>query len=260
MNDEPGRDLAVFAAAVKLPAEEQAAYLARECGDDHSLRARVEALLRANSEAGDFMELSYNSMQDAEGWRPIPYESIHCEAGLSDVTAHVGRGLRWYRAVLPDDTRYHLTGYSLGGVALFEAAGALLFGEPERWQGRIGSVITGHPANRGQWLLRSTEDASTYYVISDWVDEPSFREFERKHLVHSCLERVPHGYLRRPGAACRLHLPLIRYGRPGLARRPARTPAGGLWPCGMGRLRPPLAAGAPRLAPRQHRVLIGCWL
>ena len=93
-------------------------------------------------ETGDFLELSYNSMQDARGWRPIPYERTHCEAGLADVTAHLGRGLRWYRSVLPDDTRYHLIGYSLGGVALFEAAGALLFGEPERWQGRIGSVIT----------------------------------------------------------------------------------------------------------------------
>lgn len=93
-------------------------------------------------EPGDFLELSYNSMLDAAGWRPIPYDSVHCEAGLADVTAHIGRGLRWYRSVLPDDTRYHLIGYSLGGVSLFEAAGALLFGEPDRWQGRIGSVIT----------------------------------------------------------------------------------------------------------------------
>ena len=93
-------------------------------------------------EIGDFLEISYNSIQDVEGWRPIPYDTTHCEAGLSDVTAHVGRGLRWYRSVLPDDTRYHLIGYSLGGVALFEASAALLFGEPERWQGRIGSLTT----------------------------------------------------------------------------------------------------------------------
>src|SRR5215218_7093905 len=93
-------------------------------------------------EAGDFLELSYNSMLDADGWRPIPYDSTHCEAGLADVTAHIGRGLRWYRSALPDDTRYHLIGYSLGGVALFEAAGALLLGEPARWQGRIGSLTT----------------------------------------------------------------------------------------------------------------------
>jgi hypothetical protein len=93
-------------------------------------------------ETGDFLELSYNSVQDVEGWRPIPYDSIDCEAGLADVTAHIGRGLRWYRSILPDDTCYHLIGYSLGGVALFESAAALLFGEPDRWQGRIGSLIT----------------------------------------------------------------------------------------------------------------------
>jgi hypothetical protein len=93
-------------------------------------------------EAGDFLELSYDSMQDAAGWRPIPYDSVHFEAGLADASAHIGRGLRWYRSALPDDTRYHLIGYSLGGVALFEAAGALLFGEPERWRGRLGSLIT----------------------------------------------------------------------------------------------------------------------
>jgi hypothetical protein len=91
---------------------------------------------------GDFLEISYNSTQDAAGWRPIPYASIDCEAGLSEVTAHVGRGLRWYRSVLPDDTRYHLIGYSLGGVSLFEASAALLFGEPDRWEGRIGSLTT----------------------------------------------------------------------------------------------------------------------
>jgi len=56
MNDKPSRDVAVFAAARELPAGERAAFLARECGDDPALRARVEALLRADSEAGDFME------------------------------------------------------------------------------------------------------------------------------------------------------------------------------------------------------------
>jgi heme-degrading monooxygenase HmoA len=50
----------------------------------------------------------------------------------------------------------------------------------------IGDVVTSHPANLGQWLIRSEEEASTYYIVSDWVDEPSFREFERsdRHLGH----------------------------------------------------------------------------
>ena len=56
MNDKPSRELALFAAALELPAEDRAAYLARECGDDQALKARVEALLRADSEAGNFMQ------------------------------------------------------------------------------------------------------------------------------------------------------------------------------------------------------------
>jgi len=91
---------------------------------------------------GDFLEASYNARQDGDGWRPMPYDTSHCEASLSEATANVGRSLRWYRALLPDDTRYHLLGYSLGGVAFFEAAGALLYGEPDRWEGRIGSIMT----------------------------------------------------------------------------------------------------------------------
>ncbi|MEJ3750553.1 antibiotic biosynthesis monooxygenase family protein [Actinomycetes bacterium KLBMP 9797] len=50
----------------------------------------------------------------------------------------------------------------------------------------IGSVITDHPANLGQWLARATDEENVYYVISDWVDEPRFREFEHSeaHLEH----------------------------------------------------------------------------
>jgi serine/threonine protein kinase len=58
MNNKPSRELALFAAALELPAGERAAFLSRECGDDHTLKARVEALLRSDSEAGNFMEQS----------------------------------------------------------------------------------------------------------------------------------------------------------------------------------------------------------
>jgi heme-degrading monooxygenase HmoA len=53
----------------------------------------------------------------------------------------------------------------------------------------VGNVITDHPANRGQWLMRSAEEASVYYIISDWTDEPGFREFERsdEHVDHRVL-------------------------------------------------------------------------
>ncbi|WP_433254672.1 antibiotic biosynthesis monooxygenase family protein [Streptosporangium sp. CA-135522] len=55
----------------------------------------------------------------------------------------------------------------------------------QTWLG-IGNVITEHPANLGQWLMRSAEEEGIYYIISDWLDEPRFREFETSaaHLEH----------------------------------------------------------------------------
>jgi heme-degrading monooxygenase HmoA len=61
---------------------------------------------------------------------------------------------------------------------------------------RVGSAIAQHPANLGHWLCRctgeystdedSTDEDSVYYIISDWVDEPRFREFEHSaaHVEH----------------------------------------------------------------------------
>lgn len=56
----------------------------------------------------------------------------------------------------------------------------------ERTWLEVGSVITNHPANLGQWLLRSDEEGSVYYIVSDWTDEESFRAFERsaEHVGH----------------------------------------------------------------------------
>ncbi|MET9713660.1 antibiotic biosynthesis monooxygenase family protein [Nocardiopsis alba] len=50
----------------------------------------------------------------------------------------------------------------------------------------VGDAIIGHPHNRGQWLLRSEDEDHVYYIISDWVDEERFREFEHSeaHVGH----------------------------------------------------------------------------
>lgn len=56
MNDAPNRDAAIFTDALKLPVEERSAYLERACGGDVQLRAKVEALLQASEEVGDFLE------------------------------------------------------------------------------------------------------------------------------------------------------------------------------------------------------------
>lgn len=56
----------------------------------------------------------------------------------------------------------------------------------ERVWGEIGDSVAGHHANLGQWLSRSAEEPGVYHIVSDWVDEPQFREFEHSdgHLVH----------------------------------------------------------------------------
>ncbi|MEV5753943.1 antibiotic biosynthesis monooxygenase family protein [Actinoallomurus sp. NPDC052308] len=50
----------------------------------------------------------------------------------------------------------------------------------------VGKAVTDHPANIGQWLSRSDEEDNVYYIVSDWTDEPRFREFEHSdtHLAH----------------------------------------------------------------------------
>ncbi len=56
MTNQPDRELAVFSAARRLPAGERAAYLDEACAGDAALRQRVEELLQASEEAGDFLE------------------------------------------------------------------------------------------------------------------------------------------------------------------------------------------------------------
>jgi heme-degrading monooxygenase HmoA len=58
--------------------------------------------------------------------------------------------------------------------------------EFERTWRSVGQAITSHPANRGQWLMRSNDDPTIYHILSDWTDEPRFREFERSsaHVTH----------------------------------------------------------------------------
>jgi len=58
MAKKPNDIEAIYNAALnKASEEERAAYLDSVCGDDHVLRARIESLLKAHEEAGDFLEV-----------------------------------------------------------------------------------------------------------------------------------------------------------------------------------------------------------
>ncbi|MFD5589671.1 antibiotic biosynthesis monooxygenase family protein [Streptomyces sp. NPDC127063] len=50
----------------------------------------------------------------------------------------------------------------------------------------VGESIAREPANRGQTLVRSTEEEGVYYVLTDWADERAFRDFEvsPRHTLH----------------------------------------------------------------------------
>lgn len=55
----------------------------------------------------------------------------------------------------------------------------------EVWRS-VGDAFARHPACLGQCLSRDAEDQGVYYVVSDWVDEPRFREFQgsTQHREH----------------------------------------------------------------------------
>src|SRR6476619_5205121 len=55
MNGAPDRDIAVFTEALRLPPEDRAPYLEKVCQGDAELRRRVEALLEAYEQSGDFL-------------------------------------------------------------------------------------------------------------------------------------------------------------------------------------------------------------
>ncbi|MCX6928624.1 MAG: tetratricopeptide repeat protein [Verrucomicrobia bacterium] len=64
MSEQPDREVAVFNAAVELPAAERAAYLDKACAVDTTLRQQVEALLRAHDQAEGFMEAPAGGLDD----------------------------------------------------------------------------------------------------------------------------------------------------------------------------------------------------
>ena len=59
MNEQPISEESIFLEAAQINSEaERQAYLDRACSDDQSLRAGVEALLAANAESGDLLDVS----------------------------------------------------------------------------------------------------------------------------------------------------------------------------------------------------------
>ena len=71
----PDRGEAIFHGALQLPPEQRADYIKLACGDDEQLRAHVESLLKANNDAGDFLD---------EPAAPSPNKTIALEIPLTE--------------------------------------------------------------------------------------------------------------------------------------------------------------------------------
>src|SRR3954451_6078027 len=67
----------------------------------------------------DFVEASYRV--DDNG-APLPYTELDSTASLVEIASRVARCLQWFRH---QHRPLHLLGWSLGGVALFEALAGL---------------------------------------------------------------------------------------------------------------------------------------
>src|SRR5262249_4695235 len=64
-------DSGIFKAAVKLPAEQRAAYLDQACGNNRALRQEVESLLRAHDAPGSFLGGPVAGRGATEDYRPL---------------------------------------------------------------------------------------------------------------------------------------------------------------------------------------------
>src|SRR5437660_8182108 len=84
MNPPPNREVALFSAALELPADRRAAYLDGACADDPVLRLRVEALLRVHDEAIPFLEKPPAGAQESPREREVPGGGIRASGSGSE--------------------------------------------------------------------------------------------------------------------------------------------------------------------------------
>jgi hypothetical protein len=71
MKENAMSDSGIFKAAIKLPADQRAAYLDRACDADPELRREVESLLRAHDASCSFMQDRPSRARTTEEYEPI---------------------------------------------------------------------------------------------------------------------------------------------------------------------------------------------
>ncbi len=90
----------------------------------------------------DVLEASYRGTEVGGSWRPSPYQPGDTRQPLEDLVDAVAGSLDWYRMALPEDTRFLVVGYSLGGVCGLDGAALAVARDREAWHGRLTGVVT----------------------------------------------------------------------------------------------------------------------
>src|SRR5262245_21941038 len=92
MNDAPDRDIGVFTEALRLPPEGRDGCLNRACDGDNELRRRVEALLQAFEQSGDFLGEPAAGLPQRDDQVPLVGEKTGEKIGRYKLLKQIGEG------------------------------------------------------------------------------------------------------------------------------------------------------------------------
>src|SRR5688572_6225643 len=92
MSENSDQTVGIFSEAMGLPAAGREAFLARVCGGNAALRSRVEKLLRAHDEAGDFLKHAPADSPGRSETPPVIGEKAGDRIGRYKLLQQIGEG------------------------------------------------------------------------------------------------------------------------------------------------------------------------
>ncbi len=197
MTNPPDREVAVFNAARRLPVGERAAYLDEACAGDAALRQRVEELLQARDEAGDFLE-SPAAVPPGGAVPAVPAEKLGDRIGRYKLLQQIGEGgcgvVYMAEQEEPVRRRVALKVIKLGMdtkrvIARFEAE-------------RQAVALMDHPNIAKVLDVGATDTGRPYFVmelvrgikITDYCDQNNLSTRERLDLFIQVCRAVQHAH------------------------------------------------------------------
>src|SRR6266404_3722984 len=198
MNGAPDADIAVFTEALRLPREQRARYLSEACKGDGEFRRRVEALLQAYEQAGDFLGRSAAERPPKAAQLPAAGEKPGDRIGHYKLLQQIGEGGSGvvYMAEQEEPVRRRVAlklikpGMDTKSViARFEAE-------------RQALALMDHPSIAKVFDAGATESGRPYFVmelvrgvkITKYCDQQSLTTEERLKLFIQVCEAIQHAH------------------------------------------------------------------